>query len=381
MAWSRGTEARLSELLGEFLSRAPIRQAVIGVESGSGDARWIGAAGEADPGGRPMREDTPFFLASIDKLINASIVMRLNEAGQLDLDAPVSSYLPSQLTAGIHRMGGVDHSDRITIRHLLGHASGLPDWLEDRPRGGESLIERVLGEGDMAVELGEMAALVRDDLEPHFPPQDMTAKRQRVRYSDTNFMLLIAVIEALKGRPLSRVYEEMFLGPLDLRSTWLPGWSQPLDTASEPAVLRAEGRPLRIPRLIRSIRGVYSTARDAMTFLRGFVEGRIFDDPATVSAMQQHWNRFGFPTDRAALRSPGWPIEYGLGIMRFRLPRPLTPWRPMPSVVGHTGSTGCWLFYCEELDVFLSGSVDEVTAAAVPYRIVPKILRVLASDA
>ena len=96
--------------------------------------------------------------------------------------------------------------------------------------------------------------------------------------------------------------------------------------------------------------------------------------------MQQCWNRFGLPTDRASLRSPGWPIEYGLGMMRFRLPRMLTPWRPVPSVVGHTGSTGCWLFYCEELDVFLCGSVDEVTAGAVPYRVVPEILRLLGSE-
>jgi CubicO group peptidase (beta-lactamase class C family) len=326
-----------------------------------------------------MQEDTPFFLASIDKLINASIALRLSETGQLDLDAPLSSCLPSQLTAGIHRMGSVDYSDQITVRHLLGHATGLPDWLEDRPRGGRSLTERLLTEGDMALNFDDIASLLRDDLSPHFPPQNMEAKRHRIRYSDTNFMLLIAVIEALTQHPLSQVYEDMLLRPLDLRATWMPGWSQPLDPAEEPAVLRAAGRALEIPLLIRSVRGVYSTARDAIAFLRSLVEGRLFDDPGTVAAMRQCWSRFGFPTDRAALRSPGWPIEYGLGIMRFRLPRMFTPWRPMPSVVGHTGSTGCWLFYCEELDVFLCGSVDEVTAGAVPYRVVPRILRVVAS--
>jgi hypothetical protein len=63
--------------------------------------------------------------------------------------------------------------------------------------------------------------------------------------------------------------------------------------------------------------------------------------------------------------------------MRFRLPRIFTPTKPMPSILGHTGSTGCWLFHCPELNMFISGSVDEVTASAVPFRIVPEILNVI----
>ena len=69
------------------------------------------------------------------------------------------------------------------------------------------------------------------------------------------------------------------------------------------------------------------------------------------------------------------PIEYGLGIMRFRLPRLFTGMRRMPAVIGHTGSTGAWLFYCEELDLLLAGTVDQATAGAIPYRVVPKLLR------
>jgi len=49
----------------------------------------------------------------------------------------------------------------------------------------------------------------------------------------------------------------------------------------------------------------------------------------------------------------------------------------MPPVLGHTGSTGCWLFYCPELDTYLAGSVNEVTAAPVPFRMVPKMLSIV----
>jgi CubicO group peptidase (beta-lactamase class C family) len=131
---------------------------------------------------------------------------------------------------------------------------------------------------------------------------------------------------------------------------------------------------------MRSMRGIYSTAEDTLTFLRHVVSGDVFDERETFASMQRPWNRFGFPLDRAALRLPGWPIEYGMGIMRFRLPRFLTPLHRLPAVIGHTGSTGCWLFYCPEWDMLLAGSVDEVTAGAVPYRVVPKILEILRSS-
>lgn len=371
---------RLQELLRGLASRVPIRQAIVAVESGDQSFRWAGAAGEANRDGTQEPSDIPFFIASIDKLFNATIAMKLSEAGRLDLDATVSTLLPGTLTRELHVLDGTDYTERITVRHLLGHTSGLADWLEDSPKGGRSLIERVLDEGDLELGVEGMTALIRDELKPHFPPQDLSATRVRARYSDTNYMLLIAIIEAVTGRPLHQVHEEMLFRPLGLRHTYFVGESQPLDPTPTPVVLRAQGRPIDIPLMLQSVRGIYSTAADMMAFLRGFLRGEVFDDPATLVSMQQRWNRFGFPRDRAALRSPGWPIEYGLGIMRFRLPRLFTLTYSMPAVLGHTGSTGCWLFYCPEWDMLLAGSVDEATAGAVPYRLVPKMLKVLSAD-
>jgi len=239
-------------------------------------------------------------------------------------------------------------------------------------------VKRVFHDGDLALGMKDVAAIVRD-LRPHFPPQDLSARRQKVRYSDTNYMLLIAVIEAVAGQALHEVHERLLFRPLSLRHTYFAGRSPPLDTTPEPVVLRVEGRPLHIPLLMTSVRGIYSTAGDMLAFLRGFLRGEVFEDPATPASMQQRWNRFGLPLDRAALRAPGWPVEYGLGIMRFRLPRVLSPRHPMPAVVGHTGSTGCWLFHCPDRDMLLAGSVNEVTAGAVPYRIVPRMLDILRS--
>lgn len=370
--------ARLEGLFQELTDGKPISQAIVLVERGDQSFRWVGTEGMTTSGRRVV-EDTPVFIASIDKLYNATIAMMLSEAGRLDLDEPISAYLPPNIIRGVHRYRGLDLTERITVRHLLTHTSGLADWLEDYPKGGPSLIESILNDGDRMLTIEELTAHVRENLRPHFPPQDLAGKRPQTRYSDTNFMLVIAIIEAVTGQALHEVHKRTLHTPLGLRQTYFYGVTRPTHATTDPMTLRARGEPLKVPLLIESVKGIYSSVADMITFMRGLIRGDVFQNPDTFAAMQSNWHQFGFPMDRAALRSPGWPIEYGTGLMRFRLPRLFTPTAPMPAVLGHTGSTGCWLFYCPKLDTFLAGSVDEVTAGAVPFRTVPKILRILQS--
>ncbi|MGD2217538.1 MAG: serine hydrolase domain-containing protein, partial [Gemmatimonadales bacterium] len=207
---------RLQELLHRLVSRKGIQHAIMAVASGDRSLRWVGAAGDAKPDGTPMRADTPFFIASVDKLFTATVILKLRERRQVGLDEPISTYLPQTLIGGLHRLGGVDHTGTITVRHLLSHTSGLADWLEDRPKGGRSLVERLIDEGDLSLSTDDLFHIVRDQLTPHFPPQPMEAKRQKVRYCDTNYILLIAIIEAVTGQPLHEVYEGFLFRPLDL---------------------------------------------------------------------------------------------------------------------------------------------------------------------
>ncbi len=366
---------RLQKIFHNLTSQKKIRQAVMAIENGDGSFRWSGAEGEAIDGTQ-ISDGTPFFIASIDKLYNAVIVLMLAEQGKLNLHDPISAYLPAGLTRGLHVLDGSDYSGKITIRHLLSHTSGLADWLEDAPRNGQSLLEQVLKQGDRALTLEEIAQVVRG-LRPHFAPQDLSSRRVRVRYSDTNYILIIALIETVCGQPLHRVHEDMLYTPLGLRHTFFPGASQPLGPTPAPAPLRANGQIIEIPGLMASFRGIYSTTGDTIAFLRSLVRGGVFQNPETFANMQSHWNRFSIPLDRAALRSPGWPIEYGLGVMRFQLPRIFTGLKLIPAVIGHTGSTGCWLFWCHEPDFYFSGSVDEAGAGAVPYRVMPQFLKIL----
>jgi CubicO group peptidase (beta-lactamase class C family) len=326
-------------------------------------------------------------LASITKLYPAALVLRLVERGRLEFDQPIASLLPDSLIHGLHRLDGVDHTDEITIRHLLAHSSGLADYFTDRPRGGKSLSDQ-LAEGDMAWTPAEMLERVRTDLRPHFPPQEPDGGKQKIRYSDTNYLLLRLIIEETEGESLIEVMQRELLEPLGFGRTAAyppispagsPGATDATSTATfEPAPLWIGAERWDLPLALGSFGAdgaMVAPLGEAIDFMRALVRGQIFDDPAPYDLMHAEMSRFGLPLDLVALQLPSWPIEYGLGMMRFQLPTLMNGFQRMPAVLGHTGSTGSWLFYCPELDLFLAGTVNQATGGALPYRFVPKLLR------
>ena len=371
---STSTLTTFQEILHGLVERPNIRQAIAAVKSPRHSIEWVGTAAASNSAVEKPNPDTPFFLASIDKLFNATITMKLYEKGLVDLEQTIVSLLSSDVLNGLHVFNGTDYTSQITIRHLLTHTSGLPDWLEESPKGGKSLVDQVLEEGDRPMTFEQFSRLVAEDLTPHFPPQDLSKGRPKIRYSDSNFILLIRIIEKITGNPLHKVHQDLLYEPLGLNHTYFPGQSEPLAPTPPGMPLLANGKPIEIPHLLDFLRGIYSNTGDMLTFMQRLTGGVIFEKPETLSLMMDDWLRFGFPLDAAAMRSPGWPIEYGKGIMRFQLPRLFTSMMLLPPLLGHTGSTGCWLFWSADDDAFFTGSVGEVTAGPIPFRAGPLFL-------
>jgi D-alanyl-D-alanine carboxypeptidase len=80
-------------------------------------------------------------------------------------------------------------------------------------------------------------------------------------------------------------------------------------------------------------------------------------------------------TERVNLLRNAFPLRYGLGTMIFRVGRLNAPGRRPVTLVGHSGSTGTWLFHCPELDVRLAGTVDQATGRTIPFRLMVRMLR------
>ena len=361
----------------QLVGRRGIRHVVAGVESGDRAVSAVAAAGPAGPHGPPLRPDTPFHYASVTKMYTATVAMQLWEQGRLELDAAISDYLPADQVSGLHCLDGVDRTEAITVRHLLSHTSGLPDYFLDRSAGQASFGDRI-EQGDFAYTFDDVLERVRQ-LAPHFPPQDLSSSRQRARYSDTNFQLLGAIVAEVHGSTLQRAVEAHILEPLGLDDTWFAGHPRNGQPAT-PAAMWSGDTVLERPHAMASMApegGLIGTVADALDFLRALVAGTPFQRQDTFASMRARWNRFGLPRDRAAIMAPGWPVEYGLGIKRYRLPRLLNAGRRSPTFIGHSGANGSWLFWSPEHDLYLAGTVDQTRAAPLPYRLMPKLVNQL----
>jgi CubicO group peptidase (beta-lactamase class C family) len=350
-----------------------VRHAVMAVERKDGSFCWSGAKGIAQSDGTPMQTATPFWIASITKLYIASCIFKLQEAGMLSIHDRVMNYLPTDLFKGVHVIEGVDYSDRLTIRHLLSHSSGIPDYLEIKAKGEPTLIDQVLEGKDMSWSIADTLQIVRKVNAPLFPPQNLSSPKYRVRYSDTNYQILIAIIEAVTKKTVEDAFQEMLFQPLHLAQTFHPGANARARLGAAATVWIEETSFDHKPLAMQSFGDLYSTLDDLTAFMRALLDGKVFDSPETFALMAGNWQTFGFALSPIA---PGWPIQYGLGMMRFKMPRFFTPFRPTPEVIGHTGAVGSWLFYCPPLDLILAGTVSQLTAAAAPFKIVPKILQI-----
>ena len=116
------TAALAAEQFMEYVSIPGITVAIVDAKEGF---TWTGGFGYADvAGGVPVDEYTLFGLASISKTFTASAVMQLVQAGIIDLDEPVVTYLP-ELSMHADLITGEGDYEKITARMLLAHASGI----------------------------------------------------------------------------------------------------------------------------------------------------------------------------------------------------------------------------------------------------------------
>ena len=359
---SRDTPSELQNVVSGLVANDPfVRNCVVSVVKGDGSLTWSGAAGIAH-GQLPMSEETPIYVASVTKLYTATIVMILFERGALALDDPMAKYLPHALIDHIHFFAGTDYSNQVTLRQLLSHRSGIADYYTGTPANGKSVLEEFIADPERRWTVEEMIERARRELKPEFPPGDGTF------YSDTNFQLLGRIIEAVTGEPLDIVFDEFLFRPLGLVHTHLVGHERQGRAASAPTadVFRngTDITRVRSNGAYWADGGIVSTADEMNRFLIALKTGRLIR-PETLAIMHD-WHSWKFP------------IQYGLGTMYFALPSPLAALAGMPPMWGHSGTTGSFLYYVEDMDVFIAGSVDQTESRFRPFGLMRKIIGVLA---
>jgi CubicO group peptidase (beta-lactamase class C family) len=141
----------------------------------------------------PMETSTIFELASVSKQFTAMTIMQMKEAGKLSFDDPIERYI-----AGLPYTG-------ITIRHLLTHTSGLPDY--------QQVMDEHWDKSKVAGNADNIKYLIQYHPEKHFEPGE------KYEYSNTGFMLLASITEKVSGEDFIEYCRKRFFIPAKMTST------------------------------------------------------------------------------------------------------------------------------------------------------------------
>jgi CubicO group peptidase (beta-lactamase class C family) len=207
--FSPKTQADLQQVLQSFQNDPSFVGGISAAIKVDGLASWQGASGYAArnvdasnnllPGGTQFQTATLSRIYSVTKTFTAALTLELSKAGILNLDQPLSAYLPLNLVNP-----GLNAS--VTLRQLLAHESGYSNYTDEM----QFLIAVAFQPTHIWTPF-EVASFVHQIDQPG-------AERQ---YSSTNYILLGAVIEAVTGQPVETHYRTRFLTPLGLQSMYL----------------------------------------------------------------------------------------------------------------------------------------------------------------
>jgi CubicO group peptidase (beta-lactamase class C family) len=280
------------------------RKDAVGLAVGVGHVGWTASAAEVDP------ERTVYDLASLTKVVaTTAAAMVLTEQAKLEVDAPVSRYLPE--------FGG-GAKDGITIRHLLTHTSGLPAGASLNADNPDASMRKA------------------------FALPLTSAPGERAVYSDIGFVVLWAALERAAGEPLYALLDREVYGPLKMRTaTFVPG--EGCDRCA-PTYRLKDGTPVSgvvhdpVARKLGGIAGnagLFATAADVSRYAAMLANGGELDGVRVLEA--KTIRDFGARQPGAGTRALGWdtPGPNGSGGAGVKLSK---------EAFGHTGYTGTSLW-------------------------------------
>ena len=245
-----------------------------------GQVIFAGGYGNAAPG-KPVTPQTQFYIGSVSKSITALAVMKLVDRGDIDLDAPVQTYIPW------FQVADPEVSKQITIRNLLNHSSGLSEKGDPNSTAYTANLE-------------EQVRLMQY-VKPVYKPGTT------FEYYNQNYRILGYVVEVVSGKPYGEFLRENIFLPLGMMDT-------ATNPADAPALAQGYSRFFGFPlaQAQEYIPGgvpsgyMITTADDMAKFLIAQIDNRQPNGDALVS-----------PESLALMRTPPTGIEsqYGMGWM------------------------------------------------------------------
>lgn len=149
--------------------------------------------------GEPIRTNDLIRMGSVTKLYTAAVIHALVREGEVELDCPVTHYLPSGA------LDGIANGDDVTVRQLLNHTGGIPDFYDD--------------EGHTPFDFTQTMLIPADVLEAMRGVPATSAPGEAYAYSNTGYHILALVAEAVTGEAMDALYRHYVFEPTGLQST------------------------------------------------------------------------------------------------------------------------------------------------------------------
>ncbi|NUQ75082.1 MAG: beta-lactamase family protein [Polyangiaceae bacterium] len=299
------------------------------------DGTWAGAAGVADiEGNIPLAPGDRFRTGSILKTLVATAVLQNVEEGALALDDVLTDRLPEAVTARIQGAKTID------IEMLLGHRSGIPDWVTPAVR------QMVVTDPAHIWSLDEVLGSVEGQ-SPAFNPGEAYG------YSNTNYVLLGEILSAVEGRSFREAVRDRVITRAGMADTTLPEPGDIECPSCARGYVAMNGEMLDTTDVDPSMAGasgghaLISTAADLARFFERLQAGALFDRSETLAAMLA----FQPAVDDGDVG--GNLIGYGLGVMQLDMDG--------EKILGHLGGTAGYqgfMLYLPSTERYVSGFIN-----------------------
>jgi D-alanyl-D-alanine carboxypeptidase len=281
------------------------------------------------------------YLQSVSKTYMAVAILKLYEQGKIDLDATIDNYLDTPL------MRTISGADKVTVRMLLNHTSGLPEY-NTEPR----LVSKIIQHPTQVLSVEEMLRFI-EDLPMEFDPGTQYA------YCNTNYELLSLIADKITGDHVAYI-NKVIIDKLKLNNTIYltkDNYLSDINLVDSYWDILLTGIPVNVSLMqkanVASMKGddgLVASTEDAVRFLKGLAEGKLLK--AKTLEMMQEW-----VTDDAGKK------RYGLGLTYYDL--------DITYAIGHNGGgigAGCMLLYLPEYGAIVFVATNFNTMMDSPIR-------------
>lgn len=259
---------------------------------------WIGNSGKSNlEHNKSILTTSQFRTGSVTKMFTAVVILKLVEQGRLSLEDKLSDLLPSV-------NGKIPLAEKITVRHLLAHLSGIIDPPNESLRYQADIINNPIAMYTMTLD---------ETLETYVYGKDLNfTPGSSYSYSNTNYWLLGTIAEAITGKSLQPLMDELIFNPLQLTNTYIEKRDDRNVTRGY-ADLYGNGVLLDVSLWDKAEGdgeadgGLISTAEDLFKFMDGLFGGKLVS-ASTLDEMK----KIQLPTCNTPY------CEYGLGLEIWR---------------------------------------------------------------